>query len=135
MGKRAQFYYQNPCSICEEAKAFLEENGVILIERDVSKTPLNKRELSGIMGYHNPKHYLDSKSSSFKKQKLDSKLPSRDDLLDLIMENQDLLKYPIIRVGRLMTIGSNRQQLIDMFQINMSDNGNRKNGRVTDGNK
>lgn len=135
MGKRAQFYFQNPCSICEEAKSFLEENGVVLNERDVSKTPLSKRELSVIMGYHNPKHYLDSKSAAFKKKNLDSKLPSRDDLLELIMENQDLLKYPIIMLGRLMTIGSNRQQLIDMFQISMPNNGSRKNGRLSDGNQ
>ena len=135
MVKRAHFYYQNSCSVCEEAQAFLEENGVILRKRDVSKTPLTKSELSGIIGYHNPKHYLDSKSAQFKKKKLDTRLPSRDELLDLILENQDLLKYPIVVAGRLMTLGSNRQQLVDMLQITASDNGSGKNGKTTEGNK
>jgi arsenate reductase-like glutaredoxin family protein len=123
MLKRAQMYYRNPCPGAEEAKDFLEENGVVVMERDISKKPLNRKELGGILGYHDPKHYLDASSSVFSKKKLDKKIPPRSELLDLIVENPELLRNPIILSGRLMTIGNNRKQLTDMFQIRVSGNG------------
>jgi arsenate reductase-like glutaredoxin family protein len=123
MLKRAQLFYRNPCPGAEDAKKFLEENGVVVVERDISQKPLTRKELGVMLGFHNPKHYLDSTSSVFSKKKLDKNIPSRSELLDLIMENPELLRNPIILAGRLMTIGSNRQQLIDMFQIKISGNG------------
>ena len=50
-------------------------------------------------------------------------MPSRNELMEMIMETPDLLRNPIILSGRLMTIGNSRQQLIDMFQISVSGNG------------
>ena len=123
MLKRAQLYFRNPCPGAEEAKSFLEEHGVLVMERDISKKPLTKKELVMILGYHDPKHYLDTASSTFTKKKLDKKLPSRNELMDMILETPDLLRNPIILSGRLMTIGNSRKQLIDMFQISVSGNG------------
>ena len=123
MLKRAQVYFRNPCPGAEETKNFLEEHGVLVIERDLSQKPFTRRELGAILGYHNPKYYLDSDSSAYKKKKLDKRIPSRDELLDLILEDQELLRNPIVLSGRLMAIGTNRRQLIDMFQIKVSGNG------------
>lgn len=123
MLKRAQFYFRNPCPGAEETKEFLEEHGVIVAERDMLKRPLTKRELSTILGYLDPRHYLNSASPAYKKHKLDQNLPPHNELLDLILENPDLLRNPIITTGRLVTIGNNRQQLIEMFQIKVSGNG------------
>lgn len=120
-------YYRNPCPGADETKSFLEENGVVVIERDISKKPLTKRELGAILGYLNPKHYLDTASSVFRKKKLDETIPERNELLELIIEHPDLLRNPIVLSGRLVTIGSNRKQLIDMFQIKVSDNGSDNN--------
>jgi arsenate reductase-like glutaredoxin family protein len=115
----------------------LEEHGVVLVKRNVSDTPLSQDELEAILGYQNPKHYLNSASSAFKKNKMDKKIPARNELIELIIEQPDLLRYPIITSGRLMTIGGNRQQLIDMFQLTVSDNGSgaKKGKSTTEGNK
>jgi arsenate reductase-like glutaredoxin family protein len=123
MLKRAQVYYRNPCPGADEVTGFLKEHDVLVMERDITKKPFTKRELGIILGHLNPKHYLDTTSSVFKKKKLDKAVPPRNELLDLIMENPDLLRNPIIRSGRLIAIGNNRQQLVDMFQIKVSDNG------------
>jgi len=72
MLKRAQVYFRNPCPGAEETKNFLEEHGVLVIERDLSQKPFTRRELGAILGYHNPKYYLDSDSSAYKKKKLDN---------------------------------------------------------------
>jgi len=127
MPKRAQMYYRKPCPGAEEVKSFLEENGVLVMERDISRNPLTKKELGAILGYHNPRYYLDVASTAFKKNKLDKEIPERNELLDMIEENPDLLRNPIILTGRLMTFGSNRRQLIDMFQLKISDNGSDNN--------
>lgn len=123
MVKRAHLYYRNPCPGAEEAKSFLEEHGVLVIIRDIAKNPLTKKELSFILGYLDPRHYLDTASSVYRKSRLDKALPPREDLFALIAEHPELLKHPIILAGRLITIGNNRRQLIEMFQLPVSDNG------------
>jgi arsenate reductase-like glutaredoxin family protein len=134
MQKRAQFYYRNPCSVCEEAKSFLEAHGVAVTVRDLNEKPLRRDELTSLLGYLDPRHYLDMTSAAYRKNKLDKQMPARTELLALIETNPELLRHPIIVTGRLVTIGSNQQQLVEMFQISISDNGSGKNGaKVSEG--
>ncbi|MEE9443971.1 MAG: ArsC/Spx/MgsR family protein [candidate division Zixibacteria bacterium] len=130
MLKRAQMYCKKSNSSCEEAISFLEENGVIVSVRDMDKNPLTRRELHRILGYQNPKYYLDMTSPIYSKKKLDIKLPPREELLEMIVEHPELLRQPIIQSGRLMTIGVGKKQLAEMFQISTSDNGSGKNKKT-----
>jgi regulatory protein spx len=123
MQKRAQMLYRNPCSICDDARKFLEDHGVIVKVRDLTREPLKQRELNSLLGNHDPKHYLDMMSPSFEKQNLDSQIPPRHELFAVIEEHPELLRHPIVMYGRLMTIGFNRQQMIEMFQLTVSGNG------------
>ena len=135
MLKRALMYYRMPCARCEETLQFLEDNGVTVSARDIAKDPLTKNELSSIVGYLNPKHYVNPGSPAFTKNGLDEKLPPREELLEMIEQCPDLLRHPIVVTGRLMTIGSNRRQLVDMLQLNIgrevmdSSNGGSRNSR------
>jgi len=121
MLKRAQFYYRNSSPGAEDAKRFLEDHGVVVSARDILKQPLTKRELTLILGYHDPKHYLDITSPAFRRKKLDKSMPPRGELLEMILEHPELLRSPVVLSGRLMTIGFNRQQLIEMFQLTVSN--------------
>jgi len=123
MLKRAQFYYRDKCSVCEETKNFLEENDVSLSVRDLIKVPLRRDELNTVLGNHDPKYYLDISSPSYEELKLDKSLPPRNELMAMIESHPDLLRHPIVFYGRLMTIGSNRRQLIDMFHLTISKKG------------
>jgi regulatory protein spx len=126
MQKRAQFYYRNPCPVCSETRAFLEDHGVIITPRDMGEKPLRRDELVSILGYLDPRHFLDMTSATYRKEKLDKQLPPREKLFDLIENNPDVLRHPIIVSGRLVTFGANQQQLIEMFQLTVSDNGSGK---------
>lgn len=130
MLKRAQMYCRKSNSSCEEAISFLEENGVLVSIRDMDKNPLTRKELHRILGYQNPKYYLDKTSPIYNKKKLDSRMPSREELLDMIVEHPELLRYPIIQSGRLMTIGVGKKQMVEMFQIASSDNGSGKSKKA-----
>jgi arsenate reductase-like glutaredoxin family protein len=123
MQKRAHMMYRNPCTLCEEAKSFLEQNGVIVKVRDLTQDPLRKSELQHMLGYHDPKYFLDYGSPTFAKKKLDEHMPSREELFGLIEESPELLRHPIVMCGRLMTIGFNRRQMVEMFQLSVSNNG------------
>ncbi len=128
MQKKAQFFYRNPCAVCNEVKSFLQEHGVIIVARDINEKPLRRDELSAILGYLDPRHYLDVTSDAYHKQKLDKLLPGRNELFALIEGSPELLRHPIIVSGRLLTVGTNRRQLIEMFQLTVSDNGSGKDG-------
>jgi len=130
MLKRAHLYFRTPCPGADEAKKFLEDHGVIVLERDIVKRPLTRRELGEVLGYHDPKYYLDGMSSAFRKNKLDKLIPPHEELLGLILEHPDLLRHPIVMSGRLMTVGNNRQKLAQMFQIRISDNGSGEGRRA-----
>lgn len=132
MSRRARFYLRNPNPVAEEAKGFLEENGILVECRDLTSNPLNKYELQVLVGYHNPKNYLDVTSAAYKQHKLDESTPVLSELLDIIIDNPDLLKIPIVMSGRLMMFGTNRKQLIEMFQLKNSGNGS--SGSRRDGN-
>lgn len=123
MIKRAQLFFRNPCSKCEDTIKFLEENGVVVSTRNVDKEPLSKNELAAVLGHLNPKHYIDPDSPTYKNRRFNGNLPDRDELFNIIEENPDLLRHPIVVAGRLLTIGSNRQQLIDMLQLTVNGNG------------
>lgn len=123
MQKRAQMLYRNPCTICEDAKKFLEDHGVIVKVRDLTREPMKRRELTMLLGFHDPRHYLDVMSPTFEKEHLDTQLPSQTELMAMLEEHPELLRHPIVMCGRLMTIGFNRQQMIEMFQLTMSGNG------------
>ncbi len=129
MLKRANFYYRNPCPVCEEAKTFLEDQGILLEARDLGKMPFKKEEIKGILRNFEAKHFIDPTSAAFTKAKLDKKMPSRKELIDLIEQYPELLRHPIVTAGRLLTVGAGRKQLIDMFQLTVSDNGS---GRVSE---
>ncbi len=135
MLKRAQVYCKKSDSVSKETTAFLEEHGILVAERDITKQPLTKRELQNVLGFHNPKHYLDNSAAVYKKNKLDKEMPAYGELLEMIIENPELLRQPIIVSGRLMTIGTGKKQLMDMFQISASDNGSNGSKGPHNGNR
>ncbi|MFC1475040.1 ArsC/Spx/MgsR family protein [Candidatus Zixiibacteriota bacterium] len=120
--KRATFFTFEDNTICSEAIKFIEGAGYILKVHDLKKTPLTYNQLSALIGYVDIKHFLNAHSSSYKKHKLDQQIPERSELIKLIEDDLSLLKMPIIKSARLLTVGCNKQKISQMLQI--SDNGN-----------
>jgi arsenate reductase-like glutaredoxin family protein len=110
-------------------QSFIEEAGVALDIRDIEKQPLTDAELSGLLGYINLKHFLNPLSESYDKHGLGERMPSREEVLALIKEDHTLLRRPIIRTKRLVTVGCDKKSIHDMLQLGRNGNDKRPQER------
>jgi regulatory protein spx len=117
MLKKVDLYLDPKDPHCQDIRSFLEEQEIDLHIHNIIKDPLSKGQLSGIIRHLDLKHFLNTESKIFKKNRLDKEIPARDEVLELLAEDNDLLRKPIIIAGRLMTVGCNRQKIIEMLQI------------------
>jgi arsenate reductase len=115
--KRAKFYSYGNDELCNEIKKFIEDAGVILQVRDIGENPLSVEELRRLLGHLQIEHFLNPLSESFKKNKLDQKLPERREILALMADDHTLIRRPIIISSRLVTVGCDRRKIADMLQI------------------
>ncbi len=115
--RRAQYLTYGDDGLCAETRKFIEDAGVLLDVRDISKNPLSEEELSDLIGHIPIKHFLNSLSDSYKKYRLDKHLPDREDILRLLAKDHTLLRRPIIRSARLLTIGCDKRKIADMLKI------------------
>ncbi len=115
--KRAQYLTYGNDGNCAETKKFIEDAGVLLDVRDIGEDPLSEEELSKLIGHVEITHFLNTLSDSYKKYRLDKHLPSRDDIIRLMAKDHTLLRRPIVRAARLLTVGCDKQKIADMLQI------------------
>jgi len=109
---------------CKEVRSFLEDQEVRLNIHDIDKQPLNLDEITRLMRHFNLKHLLNARAKGFAKNKLDDALPPREEVFQMMAEDNDLIKKPIIVAGRLMVIGANIAKIKEMLQLDTNGNGN-----------
>ena len=119
--KRATFYTYGKDETCTEIQKFIEDAGIILDIRDIELRPLTLDEIKKIIGHINLNHFLNTFSESYAKYHLDDGLPAREEVYELIANDHTLLKRPIIKSARLMTVGYDKKKIAELFQI--SNNG------------
>lgn len=125
MVKKVVMYIKPLMIQCEDVKEYLIEQDVNLQVRDIQADPLGRPEISRLLRHFDLKHFLDSDSKTYKKNKIEKLMPERDEIISMMADDNDLLRVPIIVAGRLMTIGCNREKISEMLQI-------RRNGSNSD---
>ena len=133
MQKRVDFYTYPHESSCEEVRQFLETQDLDLRVRDLTKQPLNYDELARLIRHIDIKHFINVSSKAYKKHQLDKELPERKKIITFMAEDNDLVRKPIIIAGRLMTVGCNRQKIMEMLQIKSNGSDPNENGRNENG--
>jgi arsenate reductase-like glutaredoxin family protein len=121
--KRALYITYGDEERCSDTRRFIEDAGIDLDIRDIKKNPLTEDELKRLLGWFEITHFLNPGSPSFEKNGLDKTLPDRADILRMIVEDQSLLRRPIIKAGRLLTVGCDRRKIADMLQISANGKG------------
>ncbi|MEE8405025.1 MAG: ArsC/Spx/MgsR family protein [candidate division Zixibacteria bacterium] len=115
--KRAIYLTYGSDEGCAETRKFLEESGVVLNIRDLEKSPMSAYELMGILGHLDAKHFINPLSESFAKHNLGERIPPREQLVELIAQDITLLKRPIIKTARLLTVGCDKDKISEMLRL------------------
>jgi len=116
--KRAIYMTYGNDGYCSEARKFIEDAGILLDVRDLGEKPLTEEELSQLIGHLEITHFLNSLSESYSKYRLDKRLPERHQIIKLMAQDYTLLKRPIVRSARLVTVGCDKHKIAEMLQIN-----------------
>jgi regulatory protein spx len=84
---------------------------VDLDERDYARQPLNAAELRELFKGRDPRDFLNPKSPAYKARGLAARTISPDDALRLMVEDPNLIKRPLVVVGREIIAGFDRERL------------------------
>jgi arsenate reductase-like glutaredoxin family protein len=101
--------------------SFFENLDVVLKTHDIKKRPLQKERILKLICHYDLGNFLNPDNKLYKKHKLDSNSISRDELAELIEQDNFLLRLPIIVIGRLLTVGFNEKRIHEMLLVTPRD--------------
>jgi len=84
---------------------------VELEERDYVKNPLDLTELKDLFKGHDPRDFLSTKSPAFKALGLRGKSLTAEQALKLMAQEPNLIRRPLVVVGREIVAGLDRDRL------------------------
>jgi arsenate reductase len=85
--------------------------GADLDERDYAKTALSPAELKDLFADRDPRDFLNPRSPAFKAMGLAGKTLSAEQAIALMVKEPNLIKRPIVVVGKEMIAGFDRDRL------------------------
>jgi arsenate reductase len=91
-----KFYGKKSCITCQKAKAFLESEGVPFEEIPIETQPPGRDILERLIEANGIKASLNSRSSIYKQKNLGKNLPGKDAVIQLMLEDPNLIKRPVI---------------------------------------
>ncbi len=110
--KKIRFFWKSTCTTCRDARNFLRNDvGAALDERDYAKIPLRESELKDLFAGRDPRDYLNPRSPAFKAMGLEGKSLTPEQALALMAKEPNLIKRPIVVVGKEMIAGFDRERL------------------------
>jgi Spx/MgsR family transcriptional regulator len=111
-GKALNFLGKPTCPTCRKARRFLEKRGYQLNYRNLVKDRLSPAELEKLIGKHDHEDFLNPRSETFRKKKMNDNPPSRRDAISLMARNPDLIRRPVIVAGGRVVIGYDKNGMI-----------------------
>ena len=106
--------YTSPsCTSCRKARAWLQEQEIPYVERNIFSEPLNIDELKAIlqMTEDGTEEIISTRSKVFQKLNMDLDELSLKELLDLVKENPGLLRRPIMIDEKRLQVGFNEDEI------------------------
>tara|TARA_B100002052_G_C15386992_1_gene378024 strand:+ start:222 stop:515 length:294 start_codon:yes stop_codon:yes gene_type:complete len=85
-------------------EALLQQN-FSLLERDIFSNPFTRKELNDLFENHNVYDFLSIKSPSFKKLQIQSINLSRENVIDLMLDEPRLIRRPLLKIENKLFIG------------------------------
>ncbi|AME09005.1 regulatory protein spx [Gemella bergeri ATCC 700627] len=101
------------CTSCRKAKAWLVENNIEFVERNIFSEALTTEEIKNILSIteHGTEDIISFRSKTFQKLNLDIDSMSIQDLYKIIRDNPGMLRRPIIVDDKRLQVGYNEDEI------------------------
>jgi Spx/MgsR family transcriptional regulator len=108
---KIKFLQKPSCTTCRKAKAFLEKRKVELDLRDLGKDRLSVVELDDLIGKRDHRMFLNTRNELYRTRKMGQKPPSRDEALQLMAAEPNLIRRPVVLRGADIVLGYDEEAL------------------------
>jgi Spx/MgsR family transcriptional regulator len=108
---RVKFLQKPSCTTCRKAKAFLEKRKVELDLRDLGKERLSIEELDELIGKRDHRQFLNTRTELYRARKMSQNPPSRDEALELMAAEPNLIRRPVVLRGADIVLGYDEEAL------------------------
>ncbi len=108
---KIKFLQKPSCTTCRKAKSFLEKRKVELDLRDLGKDRLTVEELDKLIGKRDHRMFLNTRNELYRTRKMGQDPPSRDEALQLMAAEPNLIRRPVVLCGADMVLGYDEEAL------------------------
>jgi arsenate reductase (glutaredoxin) len=108
---KLKFLHKPNCTTCRKAKAFLEKKKAQLELRDLGKDRLSADELDKLIGGADHRKFLNTRNELYRSRKMGENPPSREEALQLMASEPNLIRRPVVIRGREMVLGYDEEAL------------------------
>lgn len=105
----ATFYWKPSCTTCRNARTFLAEQGIDVVERDINKEPPDRAFLEKHIDEAHFLDYVSTRSPVFKERALPR---TKKEAIDLMAEQPNLIKRPILVRGAKVVFGFKKDEYL-----------------------
>ena len=97
------------------ARAGGTSRGVAFEEREYGKNPLSERELREIIGDGPIEKFLNTRTPLYRERNMKQKPPAKDEAIELMLKDPNLLKRPVIIKGNRKLTGFNAAEVKELL--------------------
>lgn len=111
MAVKVKFLQKPSCTTCRKAKAFLERRKVNLELRDLGRERMTVEELDLLIGKRDHRMFLNTRNVLYRERKMGQNPPSRDEALQLMAGEPNLIRRPVVLRGSEIVLGYDEEAL------------------------
>jgi Spx/MgsR family transcriptional regulator len=93
----------------------LQDKKVNFEEREYGKNPLTEEELREIIGDGSIEKFLNTRTPLYREKNMKQKPPSKEQAIQLMLREPNLLKRPVIIKGKKKVTGFNEVEVKELF--------------------
>lgn len=99
------------CNTIKKTKAWLDQKNISYAFRDVKKEPFSPNELADLVMKAGLETLLNRQGRKWKMLGLSDKELSDNDLFEVLLEHQTMIKRPVLRYGEAVLVGFDEEAI------------------------
>lgn len=103
--KKIVMYQKATCGTCKREKDYLSKVNILFDEIDIMKNPPTREFLEKNVDESNPDAFINKHSKAYRDFNLAKKKVGKSELINLMLKEPNLIKRPILIVGKLVYFG------------------------------